>query len=255
MSVRRVPCGNAGGIEFPDEFLANNAFRDIDTFAKTIQNLLPKGRAGMFKNIKFIHEKNFKYKEIDESVSANNQVIHIKGGIISLLSSLVAMPLSAFIIYNIARNYSTFFLEVLEMGKKEVISLLIIACMVAIIITPIIHEFFHYLALPISSKRKFITYFVLSYPIGIGVVNYDIRTKWREAWFALSPVVLLSIICLLFLLLIGNPILSLFLSFILTVNIASSVADVVRAMCIILQAPAKSKIFLGYILIPTKTSI
>ncbi|MDR1247534.1 MAG: metalloprotease family protein [Clostridiales Family XIII bacterium] len=244
-----VELEEAFGVEFPDELLADNAFRDLDALAKVIQNLLPKGK-NVFGNIKIVQKKDFKYKEIDASFALQNKVIRMKYGWFAVLVGVILVPLMIYAVYRISMHYIQVIGDSRGFTKIGLVFILVIVYMLSIIITSIIHELLHFIAIPHTVKKNSITYIVLELPRGIGVVNFECKSKLREVFISICPFIFLSGFFIICRLLINNTLFNFFFLLSLAMNIGSSYIDVIRAIYIMLKAPSNAKIFLGYILVP-----
>jgi hypothetical protein len=238
------------GVEFPDELLAENAFFDIEKLAITVQSILPKGCADMFRNIKIVRKKDFKYKELDEALTKGNQVTRMKVGLFVLIIDIFIILLTLFVTYRMSVYYVTIIGGSGDYSKIELACILIITYVLAFLATPIIHEFLHFIAIPQTIRSNSTTYILLALPMSIGVVNYECKNKYREVFISICPFIFLSGFLVVCRQVTNNPLLEYFLTLSLALNIGSSDADVIRAIYIMFKAPGNAKIFLGYILTP-----
>jgi hypothetical protein len=242
------------GVEFPDEVLASNAFKDMDTFTRVVSSLLPSGKSVFLfgKNIKIVWKKKFKFKEPDAKLFDNNRVLRIKSGCITLVGSTLLFPFMIYLFIHISRNYIPYYIDSIgnTLGIIGSVILIVVLLIFSNVITLITHELFHLLALPQHIKRYSEINILINLPIGIGCVYSECVSKRREIFISLCPLIFFSLILLVCRSIIGNLVLNWFLTMCVMINILGSFSDIVRATYIIVKAPKNSQIYLSYIFVP-----
>jgi acyl carrier protein len=255
-----VELEDAFGITVPDEILAENAFRDMDTLAKTVQSLLPKGSLGMFRNIRIVSKKKYIPEDVKLTAEEANRLLIYKRSRAYYPMNILYLTVSAiltFLIYDwvsvrLAGASLTNTLYAFTAIPKELLAigfltLITIVCSAVVIIA---HELLHLITYPGDNKSATLD-IIISLPFSITLKYNGRRTKKNLIFSNLCPIITLSIVTLGFAVLVKNPWIECILLVIFVENFIGSTSDVVNAIFISIKIPKNSMTCGSYVLLPS----
>jgi acyl carrier protein len=245
------------GVEFPEEYLSNNAFRDIDTFATAVKNLLPQRGWSMFKRIVIISHKNYNDNISIPSPETKRILILNPGKFFSILHAIIPV-IGIILAYMLITNskeliVSMFFTNINNKilnadDALKTLFFITIIVVLSLIIGIFIHEVLHIVSYPKGSNNDTI-YVITHFPFAVKVRYSNWGIKWRVLLSYLFPFLFISAVSVILMFVIQRPIYKLIPFSALYTNLFMSISDIINAIYIGAKAPPKSKIRQNMVLI------